>query len=99
MWITGLWATADLLRADPCQSDALPARCRVDPNVAPWFELTVLPRIGETTARTIVRYRASVRDSTAIDPSRAFSNAGDLARVRGIGPITVHRIAPYLQFD
>ncbi len=72
----------------------------VDPNAAPWWELTVLPRVGEVTARTIVTYRESAGGGTSI--ARAlpvFRRPADLARVRGIGPKTVTRIAPYLRFD
>ena len=72
----------------------------VEPNLAPWWELTVLPRIGETTARAIVMYRESPGNSgeKARTPP-AFQIPGDLARVRGIGPKTVTRIAPYLRFE
>ena len=72
----------------------------VEPNVAPWWELTVLPRIGETTARTIVNYRETT--SNGGENGRTppvFQTPGDLARVRGIGPKTVTRIAPYLRFE
>ena len=82
----------------------------VDPNIAPWWELTVLPRIGETIARRIVRFRTS----SASDPLRVsgssddpdpnvdeptFASPADLQRVRGIGPKTVERIAPWLRFE
>ena len=68
---------------------------RIDPNAAPWWELTALPAIGETTARAIVDYR----ESAAAAGQPAFTQAADLDRVRGIGPKTIARIAPYLRFD
>lgn len=72
---------------------------RVDPNVAPWWELTILPRIGEQTARQIVRYRRSVTESSNdSNDARAFRHAADLERIRGIGPRTVQRMARYLRF-
>ena len=82
----------------------------VDPNIAPWWELTVLPRIGETIARRIVRFRTSSASdppndsdsSNEPDPSvdePTFSKPADLERVRGIGPKTVERIAPWLRFE
>ncbi len=72
----------------------------VDPNVVPWWELTVLPRIGEITARAIVQYRDSVAQSTlGGEAGPVFRRPADLAGVRGIGPKTVQRIAPYLRFD
>ena len=52
-----------------------------------WPELSQLPGIGETLARRIVESR--VDDGPFVDHS-------DLTRVRGIGPRTLARIAPYL---
>jgi len=70
---------------------------RLDPNLAPWWELTIVPRIGEVTARKIVAYREEHRPTT--DGRPVFQRAEDLARVHGIGPKTVERLRPYLQFD
>ncbi len=66
----------------------------IDPNIAPWWELSMLPQIGEGLAREIVSFRSSrpVRS----DP--VFRRAADLDQVRGIGPKTVHRVAPLLRF-
>ena len=66
----------------------------LDPNTAPWWELTVLPGIGEHRARAIVAYREAAEDVTLT----AFRSANDLAQVRGIGPRTVERIRPHLRF-
>ena len=82
----------------------------VDPNSAPWWELTVLPRIGETIARRIVGFRTSSAVDRLSEPDSpnesdprpdeyTFSKPADLARVRGIGPKTVERIAPWLRFE
>ncbi len=70
---------------------------RLDPQVAPWWELTVLPKIGETKARRIVAHR----DAAAArgDSVRLFCCAEDLDEVHGIGPKTVRRLAPHLRFD
>ena len=68
----------------------------IDPNVAPWWELAALPRIGIGTARAIVRFREDVAADTPAD--RAFQSAAELARVRGIGPKTALRIASYVCF-
>jgi hypothetical protein len=77
-----------------------PTIAGVNPNTAPWQELTVLPRIGETIACRIVSYRESLSEA-AWDPGpgKAFRRPADLTDVRGIGPITVRRVAPYLHFD
>ena len=71
----------------------------LDPDTAPWWELTALPRFGPALAFEVVRYRESVRKD-APDPlnARVFNHPADLAKVRGIGPVTVRRIAPYLRF-
>ncbi|MFQ5414317.1 MAG: ComEA family DNA-binding protein [Phycisphaerae bacterium] len=69
----------------------------IDPNTAPWWELAALPDIGPTIAHRMVSYRkaaASARDGGV----PVFVTPSDLARVRGIGPKTVERIAPFLAF-
>ena len=77
-----------------------PAPATINPNVASWQDLTVLPRIGETRAKQIIRYRESATPAAGVGtPGRAFSCAADLAQVRGIGPKTVQRISPFLRFD
>lgn len=70
----------------------------IDPNHAPWWELTVLPRIGPTRARDIVAFRQAHRENQAQEPRLpAFETTSDLARVRGIGPKTVARISRFLE--
>ncbi|MCH8852641.1 MAG: helix-hairpin-helix domain-containing protein [Planctomycetes bacterium] len=69
----------------------------VDPNVAPWWELTVLPRIGPATAHSLVHYRQTVQGAAnGSTRTPAFEQKADLTRVRGIGPKTLQRISPYL---
>ena len=75
--------------AEPAQ-----AEFAVDPNTAPWWELTAVPRIGPATAMKIVDARRRLADGG----HPVFKSAGDLDVVRGIGPVTVQRIAPYLRF-
>ncbi len=53
---------------------------RVDLNRAPWHELTNLPGIGEVRAREIVRDR---------ERRGPFRDLRDLARVRGVGEVTI----------
>ena len=65
---------------------------RIEPNTASAAELQLLPRIGPALAEAIVSYRREVA-------APAFRTPDDLARVRGIGPRTVERIAPLLRFD
>lgn len=70
-----------------------PAVNSVDPNTAPWWELTALPDIGEGTARKIVEYREAHADRSPV-----FRRPDDLEPVPGIGPKTIRRISPYLRF-
>ena len=66
----------------------------IDPNTAPWWELTALPRIGEVLARRIVAYRETHRAAHGESP--VFARAEDLQGVSGIGPKTVARLRPHL---
>ena len=70
---------------------------RIDPNVATWRELAVLPQIGEKRAKEIVAYReifaAGQRDRVVV-----FSRPEDMMRVKGIGPALVETLRPHLMF-
>ncbi|UCG15716.1 MAG: helix-hairpin-helix domain-containing protein [Phycisphaerales bacterium] len=80
------------------QSDQLLSA--VNPNTAPWWELTVLPRVGEVTAKRIVAHREAANSAPAAQArrGRVFAAPADLERVHGIGPKTARRAAPYLTF-
>ena len=65
---------------------------RLDPNLATAAELAVLPGLGPSKAAAVVAYRASVKTPPA------FRAADDLARVHGIGPAIVAKLAPHLVF-
>ena len=70
--------------------DVTAAELLLDPNTATAEALEALPQIGPTLARRIVEAKAA----------GPFLSANDLrARVRGIGPATLARIEPYLQFE
>ena len=73
-------------------------KSRLDPNTAPWWELTQLSGIGETRARAIVEYRGQTRAQNGDADAVVFRYADDLRAVKGIGPKTVARIAPHLVF-
>jgi competence protein ComEA len=60
---------------------------QLDINEAGWPELTLLPGVGETLARRIVRSR---------DEEGPFTDHDSLLRVKGIGPRTMDAIRPYL---
>lgn len=58
----------------------------LDPNAATAESLEVLPGIGPSRAAAIVAERER----------QPFRDVADLRRVRGIGPVTLARIAPWL---
>lgn len=62
---------------------------RINPNTDPWWKLAALPGIGRGKADRIVEFRKQ----------HVLRRPGDLAQVRGIGPATVARIAPFLYFQ
>lgn len=65
-----------------------PPRLKLDPNTAPPEILTALPGIGPGLVKHWVEEREK----------RPFRSLDDLERrVRGIGPATLARIAPYLE--
>jgi DNA uptake protein ComE-like DNA-binding protein len=69
---------------------------RLDPNVASWQELAVLPQLGEKRAREIVAYRDQFRADRR--GGAAFSKAEDLLVVKGIGVALLNTIRPHLIF-
>ncbi len=71
----------------------------VNPNKAPWWELTILPEIGPALAREIVTYRESKRAAKDASGENVFKSMSDIDAVRGIGPKTIARLAPHLTFD
>ncbi|MCH7813405.1 MAG: helix-hairpin-helix domain-containing protein [Planctomycetes bacterium] len=76
---------------------------RIDPNRAGWWELTVIPGVGEVTAQRIVDHRRAWREDLEpatgdLSSDAAFHVLDDLQRVKGIGPKTAARMAPYLTF-
>lgn len=71
----------------------------IDPNTAPWWELTVLPGVGEITAKRIVEYRDTQRREQGLpDDAAVFTSADDLQKVHGIGPKKSEQMAPFLAF-
>ena len=84
------WVVQGGLRGELIEIDRTPplvAKFLVDINQADWPELAELPEIGPTLARRIV---------TARESGGPFVDHEDLRRVRGIGPLTLERMRPYL---
>lgn len=107
LWlITGAALLPGILRAgmfragmlcDGAVQNQRPLSGTINPNTASWWELSLLPEIGEITARRIVQYRLEASRKVE-DDGPAFGKANDLTLIRGIGPKTVAKIAPYLNF-
>jgi hypothetical protein len=69
---------------------------KLDPNVATWQELAVLPQLGEKRAKEIVAYREQYRaDRRGGAP---FRKPEDLLVVKGIGVAMLNTIRPHLMF-
>jgi len=60
----------------------------IDINTAEWWELVLLPGIGEKTARRIVEFRES---------EGRFESVQGLLEVPGIGPATVAGVERYVK--
>ena len=89
--------TMPLVGADGLLPDHAAASLLLNPNTATWWELTVLPGIGEVTARRIVEHRQS-RTVDGGNAADVYRTPADLQQVKGIGPLTAARMAPYLAF-
>ncbi len=63
---------------------------RLDPNRATAVELDRLPGVGPAIAEALVRSR---------DEEGPFREAGDLLRVRGVGPALLERMRPHLELS
>lgn len=72
----------EIERAEPIAIDT-----RIDINSADWPELCLMPGIGEALAHRIVDDRAE---------NGPFRDLNELRRVRGIGPVTLEGMKPYL---
>ena len=60
----------------------------LDINTAPWYELVLLPRLGEVKAKAIVAYREKYGNFKSLD---------ELANVSGIGQSIVDAIRDYIK--
>ncbi len=97
-WLVTL-GTAWVTSTNPQSENLIAGRApygTLNPNRAPWYELALLPRIGEAKARAIVTYR---RDADRGESNKVFRVADDLKQVSGIGPKTVQRLTPELRFE
>ena len=70
---------------------------RIDPNTAVEAEISTIPQIGPSRAKSIVAYREAF---VAGHPGElAFRTAEDLTHIKGIGNATMEKMRPYLRFE
>lgn len=67
---------------------------RINPNTASVASLVRLPGIGKARALDIIHYR-----QTHASDEPVFKTASDLEAIKGIGPKTAEKLAPWLTFD
>ena len=67
---------------------------RINPNTACVGSLVRLPGIGKARAMDILHYRQVNAEFETV-----FESADDLQAIRGIGPKTAAKLAPWLTFD
>jgi len=68
---------------------------RINPNTATLGSLIRLEGIGPARAFDIIRYR----QQQASEDRPVFTCPHDLQAIRGIGPKTTEKIAPFLDFE
>lgn len=86
----GYWLWQGKLRGRMIEidrADPIAIELRIDVNEADWPELCLMPGVGEQLARRIVDYR---------EQNGPFRELEDLRKVRGIGPLTLDGMKPYL---
>jgi competence protein ComEA len=86
-WLTQLYVAALELRAERKLADAPPEP--INPNLADRVAWDRLPGIGPKTAAAILEHRTR---------HGGFDDADDLLAVPGIGPKTLDRLRPYLEW-
>lgn len=67
---------------------------RINPNTASMGSLVRLPGIGRARALDIIHYRQVNAQFETV-----FESADDLQAIRGIGPKTAEKLAPWLTFE
>lgn len=63
-------------------------KVKLDVNNAPWYELVLLPKLGEVKAKAIVAYR---------EKYGCFKNIDDLSRVKGINATVLAAIREHIK--
>jgi competence protein ComEA len=88
--IAGWWVWQGRIRGRLIEierAEPIAIQTKIDINRADWPELCLMPGIGEALAQRIVADRAE---------NGPFRDINELRRVRGIGPVTLEGMKPYL---
>jgi len=78
------WMPKTEIAGSPVTEDI---KIRLDANSAPWYELVLLPKLGEAKAKAIVAYR---------EKHGRFKTIDDLANVQGVGTAIVDAIKDHI---
>lgn len=63
-------------------------KVKLDINTAPWYELVLLPKLGEAKAKAIVAYR---------EKNGNFKTLDELSNVKGIGTSIIEAIRDHVK--
>ena len=70
---------------------------RINPNEASAASLMRLPGIGISKANAVIEYRNKFQQNNPC--VLAFKNCDDLDKIKGIGPVTLNNLCPFLKFE
>jgi competence ComEA-like helix-hairpin-helix protein len=87
LWIIAIIAFIAVLAFVALRPD--PSKQPLNPNTATAEQLATLPEVGPELAKAIIKQRTK----------KAFTKPEDLLEVKGIGPITLDKMKPRLQFE
>jgi competence ComEA-like helix-hairpin-helix protein len=87
LWILAIVAFVAVLVFVALRPD--PSKQPLNPNTATAEQLATLPEVGPELAKAIIKQRTK----------KPFTRPEDLLDVKGIGPITLDKMKPRLQFE
>jgi len=87
LWILAAIAFVAVLAFVALRPD--PSKQPLNPNTATAEQLATLPEVGPELAKAIIKQRTK----------KPFTRPEDLLDVKGIGPITLDKMKPRLQFE
>ena len=87
LWILAIVAFIAVLAFVALRPD--PSKQPLNPNTATAEQLATLPEVGPELAKAIIKQRTK----------KPFAKPEDLLDVKGIGPVTLDKMKPRLQFE